>query len=68
MALQVTRKEVGFHGFRVVVETPLAFDEVLGRLKRLTGVASVGEGHCRPRINRYLGSRIRLGNPTSLRG
>src|ERR1700739_3095737 len=32
-----------FQGVRIEVETPLSYDEVLARLRRLTGHASAGE-------------------------
>ena len=43
MDQEATVKARPFAGLRIEVETPLAFDQVLARLRRLTGKASAGE-------------------------
>jgi len=43
MATQTSTRHEEFTGVRVRVETPLSFEEVLGRLRNLTGHASPSE-------------------------
>jgi hypothetical protein len=43
MTAHTSAKSKEFTGVRMQVETPLSFDEVLGRLRSLTGHASIGE-------------------------
>lgn len=43
MATQASTKSKEFKGLRVEVPTPLSFDEVLGRLRNLTGHTSIPE-------------------------
>src|SRR5271170_4833503 len=43
MIPKTSAKTNEFTGIRLLVETPLSFDEVLGRLRSLTGQATINE-------------------------